>query len=63
MNSARVTYTTKPHTTPEVERTAMQNVYRFVIDRAMKNAAGMTSTNDTSVRYTEEVGDVERQPD
>ena len=63
MSSARMSYTTRPHTTREEERGALQNVYKFVTDRAMKNAGGMTSTNSTNVRYTEGVGDVERQPD
>jgi hypothetical protein len=63
MVSARVSYTTRPHTAPEEERAALQNVYKFVIDRAMKNAAHMSSTKSTRVRYTEGVGDVERHPD
>jgi hypothetical protein len=63
MSSPRITYTAHPDAKSEGEVAALANVYRFLIDRAMKNAADMTSTNSTSVRYTEGVGDVERQPD
>jgi hypothetical protein len=38
-------------------------VYVFQCWQDKQNAAGMTSTNSTSVKYTEGVGDIERQPD
>jgi hypothetical protein len=63
MNSTRISYATRADTSPEEERNTLKNVYKLVIDSAKRNAAGMTSTNSTSVGYTEGVGDVERQPD
>jgi hypothetical protein len=62
MSSPRITYTAHPAAKSEGEVAALANVYRFLIDRAMKNATGMTKTSGTSVRHTEGVGDVERQP-
>ena len=37
--------------------------YVFQCWQGKQSAADMTSTNGTSVRHTEGVGDVERQPD
>jgi len=39
-----ITYTPRS-TTPEAEIATLVNVYRFVLDSANRNAAGMTSTN------------------
>ncbi len=60
MSSPRIIYTPRPDAAPETERNALAGVYRLVIDRAMKNAPGMTSTkgddakersdNDSSAR-------------
>jgi hypothetical protein len=47
----------------EAEIATLANVYRFVLASANENAAGVTSTNDTSVRNTEEVSDVDHRPD
>lgn len=57
-----ITYTPRS-TTPQAEIATLVNVYRFVLDSANRNAAGMTSTNGTSVRNTEEVSDVGQRPD
>jgi hypothetical protein len=45
MSSPHITYTPRTDATPEVEISALANVYRFVLDRANKNAAGVSSTN------------------
>jgi hypothetical protein len=63
MNEARITYVPRPDTSPETELSALCNVYKLIIDHANKNAAGMTSTNDTTVRHAEGVGDVGQRPD
>jgi hypothetical protein len=38
-------YTPRNDTSAEVEAAALANVYRFLLDSAKKNAAGVTSTN------------------
>jgi hypothetical protein len=45
MSSPRVIYTPRPDATPEAELSTLANVYRFVLDSANKNAAGVVSTN------------------
>jgi hypothetical protein len=45
MISPRITYTPRNDTSAKVEAAALANVYRFVLDSANKNAAGVTSTN------------------
>ncbi len=40
-----IAYTPRPDASPEAEAAALANVYRFVLDSANKNAAGVTSTN------------------
>jgi hypothetical protein len=45
MSIPRITYTPRPAAAPEAESSALANVYRFVLDSANKNAAGVTSTN------------------
>jgi hypothetical protein len=45
MISPRITYTPRPDAMPEGELSTLANVYRFVLDSANKNAAGVTSTN------------------
>ena len=63
-SEVQISYTPHPDATQEAELDVLASVYRFILNsRAKKNAAGMTSTNGTSVRHTEGVGDVERQPD
>lgn len=62
MDKPSITYTPRS-TTPQAEIATLVNVYRFVLDSANRNAAGMTSTNGTSVRNTEEVSDVGQRPD
>ena len=50
-----------PGISPEQVRDARARAWAFVFDCHMKeSAAGMTSTNGTSVRNTEEVSNVER---
>ena len=44
MDKPSITYTPRS-TTPEAEIATLVNVYRFVLDSANRNAAGMTSTN------------------
>jgi hypothetical protein len=64
VSAPRITYVPRPDATQEAELNALASVYRFILDcRAKKNAAGVTSTNGTSVRYTEGVGDVGQRPD
>jgi hypothetical protein len=55
-----ITYAVRPDATAQAELSALANVYRYVLN---KNAAGMTSTNGTSVKHTEGVGDVGQRPD
>ncbi len=45
MNSTRISYTTRPDTTPEAESATLSNIYSYVLSCANKNAAGVTSTN------------------
>jgi hypothetical protein len=46
MSNPRIVYTTRPEIVPEMELSALANVYKFVLDcRANRNAAGVTSTN------------------
>jgi hypothetical protein len=45
MSSARTSYMQRQDAAPETEMSALAAVYRFVLDSANKNAAGMTSTN------------------
>lgn len=54
--SARIIYTPRNDTSAEVEAAALANVYRFVLDSAKKNAAGVTSTNgnDAKGRYKDD---------
>ena len=44
MDKPSITYTPRS-TTPQAEIATLVNVYRFVLDSANRNAAGMTSTN------------------
>ena len=64
MHSPTVSYTPRTDATQEAGLNVRASVYRFILDsRAKKNAAGMTSTNGTSVRHMEGVGDVGQRPD
>ena len=45
VSSSRITYAPRSDATPETELTTLANIYRFVLDSANKNAAGMTTTN------------------
>ncbi len=60
MSSARIVYRPREDASAEAELSALVNVYMFVLN---SKPAGMTNTHSTSVRYTEGVNDVERQPD
>jgi hypothetical protein len=46
VSAPRITYVPRPDATQEAELNALASVYKFILDRrAMKNAAGVTSTN------------------
>ena len=45
MSSPRIIYTPRPDATPEAELSTLANVYRFLLDSANKNAAGVTGTD------------------
>jgi len=45
MSSSHISYIPRNDTSAEVEAAALANVYRFVLDSANKNAAGVSSTN------------------
>jgi hypothetical protein len=45
MSSPQIIYTPRSDATPEAELSTLANVYRFLLDSAHKNAAGVTSTN------------------
>ena len=63
-SNSHIIYIPRSDATREAELNALASVYRLILDsRAKKNAAGMTSTNGTSVRHTEGVGDVGQRPD
>jgi hypothetical protein len=58
-SNSHIIYIPRPDATQEAELNVLASVYRLILDsRAKKNAAGMTSTNGTSVRHMEGVGDV-----
>jgi hypothetical protein len=44
MSNPAIAYTQRPDATPEAELGALAAVYRFVIDRANRDAPGVTST-------------------
>ena len=44
-----IAYSVRSGTTPEMERSTLANVYRYVLKR---KAAGLTNTNGTSAKYT-----------
>ncbi len=45
MDRPTITYAARGSATPEAEIAALAGVYKFVINRPNRNAAGMTSTN------------------
>jgi hypothetical protein len=45
MSSPYITYTPRSDATHEAEISTLANVYRFVLDSANKNAAGVSRTN------------------
>jgi hypothetical protein len=45
MSNPAIAYAPRHDATPETEISTLANVYKFVLDCANKNAAGMTSTN------------------
>jgi len=45
VDKPNITYASRPGATTQTEISALANVYRFVLDSANRNAAGMTSTN------------------
>ncbi len=57
-----VVYIPRPDATPEAELNALANVYRFVLGKAHRHAPGVSDTGVTTLKNTEEVGDVERRP-
>ena len=63
MNSARITYAPRPDTAPEAELGALAAVFRFVIDRANRNAPGMTRTNggDVTMKNNKGVSHVDQR--
>ena len=64
MDKPSISYTPRSDAPPEAETYAIANIYRFVLDcRAKKAAALRQAARIASVRNTEEVSDVERQPD
>ncbi len=66
MNSPRITYTSRPDATPQVELNVLANVYRFILDchAKQKKAAEPDSCNDAAlVRNTQGVSHVEQRPD
>jgi hypothetical protein len=44
-SSPRTVYSSRPDATPEVESLVLASIYKFVLNCANKNAAGVTSTN------------------
>jgi len=58
MGSSRITYTPRSDATPEAELSMLTEAYRFVLDSANKNAAGVTSTNgdDATERFKDDYG-------
>ena len=63
MDKLAITYTPHLDATPEAELAALCNVYRLLLDYALRNAAGHAGANSRIVRTTEEVSDVGRRPD
>jgi hypothetical protein len=55
-----IAYAVLPDGTAEAELSALANVYRYVLK---SKPTGLTNTNGTSVRNTEEVSDVGQRPD
>jgi hypothetical protein len=45
MSSSHIIYIPRNDTSAEMGAAALANVYRFVLDSANKNAAGVSSTN------------------
>jgi hypothetical protein len=57
MSNPSITYAQRSDATPEAEVSALSNVYRYVIDRVHKNAAGVASTNgDDAMKGSENNG-------
>ena len=54
MSSPCITYTPRPDATPEAELSTLANIYRFVLDSANKNAAGVSSTNGDDAKERSE---------
>jgi hypothetical protein len=44
MNISRIVYAQRSDTSAEMEVSALANVYQFALDRARKNAPGVTGT-------------------
>lgn len=68
MSSPRISYVPHPDATPEAERSALANVFKFVLARdCAKDGGRPSATTDcddaTLVRNTEGVSHVEQQPD
>ena len=68
MSSPRISYVPHPDATPEAERYALANVFKFVLARDYaKDGGGPSAKGDcndaTLVRKTEGVSHVEQRPD
>ena len=50
MSSPRITYTPRLDATPEAELSTLANVYKYALNSASKNAAGVPSTPASSLR-------------
>ncbi len=64
-DAPRLVYSGHSDISPETEIAALAAIYRICLERshAKKKAAGVTNTNDTTVRHAEGVGDVGQRPD
>ena len=67
MNSSRISYAPQPGATPEAERSALANVFKFVLTRDCAKDRGRPSDKSdfgdaTLLRNTEGVSHVEQRP-
>jgi hypothetical protein len=58
-----ISYATRSDSTEQAEIATLANILRLVLESANTKVAGTTNSNGSSVECTEEVGDVDRQPD
>ena len=63
MNSARISYVLRPDATPEMEVSALANVFKFVLDcHTRKEAAPESRPDDTKLRLAKGVSHVDQRP-